>query len=237
MAKTKFARMYKTVSQIKKSIEVKVYDQYIFYSQLPKNSSTNNNVFFCNRVGSGSAGYERIGRKITLQSWSVCLDLTHVLMPNTTVPIYGIYENGVRVAMVYDKSPANSPPTYYDIFATQEVNGASTSGWTSPQNMGTKDRFTVLSDEHIPMNQQGGSLTLGDYQYRCSLAYKKTINLRNRIATYDGSSTPPSYGDINVGALYLVVYPMNFSTSIAGGNGKTYITINDSNSRIRYTDA
>lgn len=147
-------------------------------------------VNLINGVATGTDITNRIGRKITLKSLLVRLNVYNSMATNTTNP------QGVmgRIVLIYDTQPnSGTTPTGTDIFTTNTPFGF--------MNLNNRDRFKVLKDWQYAIGawliSGTGLLAAGSPENKMKTFYKK-IN-------YDEifSGVGNTQGDIATGAMYL----------------------------------
>lgn len=187
--KTSFP-MYKTPKK-----EIKTVDQP-YQGQVMSTTAT----FTClNLPVNGAAFYNRIGNQISGKS----VRLYGQVIPsgNTTagVPEY------CRAMLVYDRQPNGAFPVIADILTDNASNGTTTTRVTSNPNMANSERFKILRDWKyaIPNNTTTGS-DPQIYDYKGDYKFDEYVKLKGMDTKFKASAG--SIGDIATGALYLVTY-------------------------------
>lgn len=197
-----------------------------------KNDMTNNeDIGILNLIRSGTAYYNRVGRRVKLKSVTIQANISwKYKYAGTTETCDG---NILRIAIVWDKRPGDAPPAKDDIFGSVDQAGVKSSNWSSPINFDQSDRFRVLQDKCWAFNP---SLTPGSGGTGDSVTYHKCVTLKHRFRSggqtyYSGDTSPMTLADISTGALYAVVMA---ETYISGQN---HIALkNTSSVRLRYED-
>lgn len=156
----------------------------------------------------------RVGRRIMLKSVLVRL-IFNVDVAST--PISQTW----RVAIIYDKQTnatyppggSGSQPTVGATFFKPVVGSSS---YISPLNIDQRDRFEIISDEHITLSKNGPE----------EVALKIYRKLNHEVTFNSGNSG--IYSDIVTGALWINLYNNVSSSNAAGFN---------LSSRVRFEDA
>ncbi|QCX35042.1 capsid protein [Blackfly DNA Virus 11] len=189
--------------------ELKVKDMTATNNQIT-NTGT---IYFLNGIATGTTITTRIGRKATMKSILMNINVFPLVAGSVSNP-HGVFS---RFMIVYDSQP-NSPasvPAVTDILQTTDPN--------SPLNLNNRDRFWVIAE----MKAQIGSfllsavpaLTAGSPVNKNFSKYRKL----NKEIIFSGDGA--TIGDISTGALYLLVIA-DVTTTVAF----------DYYSRVRYTD-
>lgn len=170
--------------------------------------TTAGTVTCLNEIQAGSSFYNRIGRRIEIQSAQLNLSLKPV---GTNVSDY--YEpDFLRIMLVYDSQTNGAIPALADILQSVDQTGAAlTSRAYSLLNLNNRDRFTVIRDIKLTApsystnaagepqitgtaDQQNWKQVIDDYTTKC----------KGCLTQYKADSNPAVIGDISTGALYLV---------------------------------
>lgn len=192
-------------------------------------SDTNGNSFVLNLIRSGSASWNRVGRKVNLQTLRLRGRFVYTYDPAATTLDVG--SNAVRMAVVWDKQPSgNDVPAFNDIFGHTDQAGDETTGFTDPVRYDNMDRFTLLRDNIIDLNPDlfviGGT---GNNSTK-SFTFNEYIKLGGRECVYSGQSSPMTIDDISTGALYV------FFRAVTSSDQDNAVRLVDSIARLRYTD-
>lgn len=159
--------------------------------------------YLLNGLINGSGFYNRIGRKVSLKSVRV---RGQIYPDNDTADGTSQY---FRIIILYDKQPNQAFPPITDILATFNNAGAPTTTAYSFLNITNSDRFVILRDTpfHISDNALTGlynqDANVMDYKNKGN--YDEYIDLKNVETGYSNTSTG-AIGDIQTGALYMVLY-------------------------------
>lgn len=173
----------------------------------------------------GSAFYNRIGNKISLQSLQLKLNI-NLTTGNGLLTI----NDYARFSIVYDRAPNGSFPTVADVYRDFNLIGAGASNAFSNPNLSNKERFTILMDHHVylPALRANGVETLNSRPYlNQDFNIFRYIRLNNLDVTFRGSGG--GIGDLSTGALLLIVYSANVLPNNAGYNYT-------GTARVRYYD-
>lgn len=206
-----------------------------------------------NQIQVGSGYFQRVGSIVSMRK----LHLTIHLHPNPNITTANANPGPdlIRIALVYDRQPNGSIPSYTDIFNGRDQAGTSiTYNWEpnatvgavasstlTPRNMDNRDRFVVLYDRHISIGGNIAATTFAGNQFTglAAVAFQdgelmrdvsKTIhiNLKGLKTVYNKGSSPAVLADINEGSLLLVV------DGEAGTTTAQFAFFG--NSRLRYID-
>jgi len=158
-----------------------------------------------NGCTNGSDASTRIGRKITMKSILVRY--------NAALHASSTGGGNFRVLVVYDKQANAAFPTIASILEQ-------TSG-TSPMNMDNRDRFSVLIDKQIAIDQFGGNGS------RVVKLFK-----RSALPTIFNSGTTGTVADMTTGSVYLVLLNIQAGAVVTDTNPDIAFK-----SRIRFDDS
>jgi len=160
----------------------------------------------------GTTFYNRIGAKVTMVSARVTFDIAS---PAIIASNFQSYD--VRYLILYDRQTNASWPAIADILRTNDT--ATAHG--SSINIANRDRFAVLRDQVVTLDTSQALCTHID-------CFMKLPQLQTQYkASTAGNLT---IGDINTGALYLVIFEDMLSATT------DHCTIDNCASRIRYLD-
>lgn len=141
----------------------------------------------------------RIGGKIQMKSVYYNLAVMNTVANLGTVTSFPQGSDNIRVALVYDKQTNGAAPGTQDIW--EEIAASALDSSFAPRNVNNYERFSVLADEKIMLNNVAGTGA------RCS-GYIK-VSLPTRYGTSTGTVT-----DIASGGLFLIVYDSNISAGL-----------------------
>jgi len=159
-----------------------------------------------NEVQQGATSFNRIGAKILIKS----VDFRTTLFHGGSGPT----AQYARLMLVWDKQPNGAFPAFADILSD---NISTAPALSSGLNMANKDRFTILRNQTFACDVAGSSG-----------AQEVKWFVKTRIETMYKANTG-AIGDITTGAIYFV--------AVSGGSGAVnYITLQHTQSRIRYYD-
>lgn len=198
-----------------------------------------------NGIALGSGSSNRIGRKVSLLSYSYNLSLqlntVSPAPPSTTWP-----DSYLRFVVVYDRQPNGVAPTWSQLYT--DLGNAGTTNVTTYSNRNSDNiaRFLVLESRGIyvpqittdaaslfatsntPMGQPSGSGGWCDPQSQWNpLAAQRMKKLNGLIMEFNLTSA--AIGAIETGALWMIAC---HSSSVAGA----FPLIFQASSRVRYID-
>lgn len=187
-----------------------------------------------NLVAAGSSYFNRIGRKIAMESISFEGQISFINNVGTALPDVG------RIAIVYDRQPNGALPIFTDIFADQQAFGSPTSSTVAGLNLNNRDRFTLLLDKKfllpavtttVNFGAAAGSMQPSSFSDKLvNNGYVREFRKLPALLTqFKADSATPVIGDIASGSLILVTIG-----TIASGSEGYYI--NDWRCRLRYHD-
>lgn len=210
----------------------------------PITSNLSNNGFMAvvNLLQVGAAAWNRVGRKVTLQSirlrgnfqWDYTLD--------DTVSPGQFPSNIVRMFVVWDKQPNNQVvPSFSDIFGRTNQGGFTSTDLQDPVRYGEMERFSVLRDEiihfHPDMNPiyTSGGTTHNPPAFKV-VPFDVFVDLKGREAVYSTSSSPATSADLATGSVLIGFKALREGT--ASPTDQNDVSIGTSSfARLRYTDA
>jgi len=163
-------------------------------------------TFICvNTVQEGSSFYNRIGRRIQMQS----LHVTGDIIDNGTAG--GAVGHYLRIMMLYDRQPNGAAPVIGDVLTDYGSQGVTSSTSYSHLNMNNADRFKILRDLRIHIADD--STNTVDNVDQAIIDYTNNrVNVNEFIRLgaldvhYKASSNPGVIGDIASGALWVVTF-------------------------------
>lgn len=190
----------------------------------------NEDMVVCNLIRTGTGSFNRIGRKVRLQS--IKIQGTATCMTNHILATGDLLSNTLRQVIVWDKQPSGVLPVFSTIFGTTNQAGAESTDYLDPLKYDNMDRFQIIRDKriiHNPMvhNDQGASedRTYSDY------SLDEFIKLGGRETVYSGQSTPMTIADISTGALYIIYRSETDSEASTRWNVNPNCKV-----RLRYSD-
>jgi len=157
-------------------------------------------------VSQGAGRYNRIGNGITYAGIKINLTLRNV----QTVS-FSAAPDQVRIALVYDRQPNGTTPSYQDIYQEQLNTGATGSTVWCGQNPDNIDRFTVVKEWNIATpgfsnNGSGDLVAMGaqdsDFFHSTLIYEDDDLAAHNLQAFY--SSSASGIANFTQGALWLV---------------------------------
>jgi len=195
-------------------------------------TNTNADCIVLNLVQQGAGSWNRIGRKINLQS--VRLRGMAVFIYDNQVTLGTLQGNVLRMVVVWDKQPSGaSIPTFDTVFGKTDQNGTEQTNFLDPVKYDNMDRFSVLRDcvmdakPQVEVPTASGSLPGAIVR----VPFDEFIPLKNRECVFLGQSTPMTIADISTGAMY--VY---FRAAVANNDTSDWSIDATSFARLRYVD-
>lgn len=190
----------------RRAVELKTIDNNA--APISSNIPSTGNISLLSGVAAGTDYNQRVGRKITMRSLLLRINLTAL---STTTQATG---DSIRIIVFYDTQTNGAVPLVADVL--QSV------FYTSPLNLNNRDRFKVIMDKTIGVEActyTAGALVAGSPRQRDITKYRK-FRLE---AIYSG--TGATVGSIATGGIF-VLY-------ISQQNNFNNITID---SRVRFVD-
>jgi len=132
----------------------------------------------------GAAETERVGKKML---WHACALRGHLASKSATVTCRGFW------AIIYDKEPQGSAPSFNSIFLVAGTQGSSASTFAM-LNPETSTRYSVVARRDFEVTAQGSD--------NASIPIEEWIDLKKRECVF--KSAGGAIGDVQKGALYLV---------------------------------
>lgn len=194
-------------------------------------TNTNANCFVLNLIQTGSGSWNRVGRKVSLQSVRV---RGQAIYNYGDVAVTGnILGNCMRMVVVWDKQPSGGAiPAFDVVFGKTSQLGTESCTFVDPVRFDNMERFSVLRDTVIDMhpnffNGAAGTTDLNSEVY----TFDEYVPLGGRETVYSGQSNPLTIADISTGALYV------YFRAIANTSDDSSVEIaSTSFARLRYTD-
>jgi len=175
------------------------------------------NTWLLNDIGNGSAFYQRVGRKISMKSLELCLQIyPQGLVAGTQYP-----SQILRLMVVYDTQANGTTPVITDIL--NSVNGTGT-GWLTAQqalnqiNLNNRDRFQLIRNYKMvtPLigsdTVDGMKNTAAEDQQNWRTTFDDYIKLKGLAVQFKADDAPLPFaangvgriGNFATGALYLI---------------------------------
>lgn len=200
--------------------ETKAVDFATTVTTIPLNAAAGNAATL-NLVQAGSSFFNRIGRKIAMQSLYFNADFIAAIAP-------ALNQEYIRVMIVYDCQTNGASPIWSDVVQATTQNNATSSLVKDGFNLNNRDRFKILLDQRFLMpallvatgaTDGGLSPTMNEMKIQ---EFRKLGNLETQ---YGADSAPAVIGDVRTGGVFLMVQ------GDVGGQWNISWTC-----RIRYTD-
>lgn len=211
--------------------ELKGMDTDIAISAGSVLATTNDNgaSFVLNLIRTGSASYNRIGRKIALHS--LRLRGQAFLNYTDTTTSGDLVGNQLRMVVVYDQLPGGTIPTFDSIFGHTVQAGTESTDFLDPPKYDGMERYRVLYDKVISISPQTTNASGGSSDLVVAMThFDKYISLKGLNSAYSGESSPQTIADIAAGAVYVYFRGYLNETSTRWQIGPYSVA------RIRYTD-
>jgi len=176
-----------------------------------------------NFMSAGSSFFNRIGRKVAMQS----LYVNGLL--GAINPALAAVDEYVRMIVVYDAQTNGVAPTWAQVVQAYTQAGASSNLVTDGVNLDYRDRFRIILDKRILLPgaivTTGAMVAPGPFPTSCELTIQEFRKLNNLETQFKADSSPGVIGDIATGGLFFLV-----QGSIGGQYAFT------GTFRLRYTD-
>jgi len=180
-------------------VEVKGVDFALTQASLINTTNTNGGMQCVNLIAPGSGSFNRVGRKVQLQSLRFKGWISLSQPPSTALQAGTV----IRMALVLDKQPTGTIPSFDAIFGWTDQVAAEASTMFSPPRYDNMERFTILRDKCIDINPNTSG-TLAVTASSTEVSFDEYITLKDLSVTYGGQSSPCTIADISTNALYLV---------------------------------
>lgn len=105
-----------------------------------------------NAVDMGTGSYERIGRRIKLDSLRIKMNF-NVSLDVQEEPFHDVL---FRVSVLFDPQPQGVLPTFDTVFRLTNQSGTESSQFTSMLAYDQMDRYEVLGDDIVRLNMESG---------------------------------------------------------------------------------
>lgn len=219
------------VAAVRRAGEKKGMDTLLNVNAVVATTNTNDDAIVLNLIQMGSGSWNRIGRKVNLESVRLRGTATYVSAPAL---ISGdLNSNTLRIVVVWDKQPSGAAiPTFDSIFGLTQQDGTESTTYLSPIKYDNMDRFSVLRDTTMSFSPQVWNNEAGTTDAsRQECPFDEYVKLGGREVVFLGQTAPMTIADISTGALY-VYFRANNATA-----GINQIAIDeDSFARLRYSD-
>lgn len=157
-----------------------------------------------NQLFLGTEVYNRVGRKIRMHS----LQIRGTIIADSSTPA----TDWIRIVVVYDRQgdTTGTPPTWGDVFASQNLSGLVTTLPWDYMNSSNFERFQILADDEYSLNNAptaavNVATNLTDFTQK--IMYKKYIKLKNLTSHYGQVGVSASRP--TTGAIYLMTLGVN----------------------------
>jgi len=216
---------------VRRANEKKGMDTLLNVGGVVSTTNTNDDCIVLNLIQQGNGSWNRVGRKVAIQS--IRLRGIARLTSGPAATSGDLNSNNLRMVVVWDKQPSGAAiPTFDTVFGLTQQDGTESTTYLAPVKYDNMDRFSVLRDCFIPMNVElfnnaGGASDLARYEF----PFDEFIKLGNREVVFLGQSNPMTIADISTGGLYVYFRAAGDSAS---ANQVSIAT--ESFARLRYID-
>jgi len=179
--------------------EVKLVDNVNASGGISLSLNSTANIQCINLIQSGSGFFNRVGRRIEMQS----LHVTGEVNQTTTATTYNDY---ARILVIYDRQTNGALPSYATIMAAYDQSGTASTTYLSGVNPDERERFLVLMDQRLvlPACPGGSGVTGATDGPAVTFNINRFLKLRNLTTHYKADSSPSVIGDIATGSLYII---------------------------------
>jgi len=190
-------------------------------------TNTNGDCIVLNLVQQGAGSWNRIGRKINLQS----VRLRGQVRWLNTASSNNWAGNTLRMVVVWDKQPSGAAiPAFDTVFGKTAQDGTESTTFLDAVKYDNMDRFSILRDCVMNFTSQIVTNPITGVAVQLQ-TFDEFIKLGNREVVFLGQSAPMTIADISTGALYV------YFRSAAADNDVNDIAIDSlSFARVRYVD-
>jgi len=209
--------------------EKKGVDTALVLTPIIATTNTNGSCFVLNLIPPGTGSWNRVGRKVYLQSVRIKGSVVVSYSPAATTS--NISAALIRMVLVWDKQPSGGAiPTFDTVFGTTDQAGLEATTVLSPPKYDNMDRFKVLKDCVIDAGINA-VVTGGTQNFILNEEpIDEYVKLGGRECVYSGQSATQTIADISTGALYVYFRStVNSSTTVPEVTSTTY-------ARVRYSD-
>jgi len=193
-------------------------------------TNTNADAVVLNLVQAGNGSWNRVGKRIKLDSVRLRGKVTCDL--SVTAVTGKIESNCVRMVVVYDAQPSSgSIPTFDTIFGRTVQDGTESTLFKDPLRYDNVDRFKVLRDKVMDFQATAvGNIAAAANAGESICSFDEYIKLGGLETVFSGQSAPMTIADISSGALY-VFFRASEATAVCLASVST-----NSFARLRYRD-
>lgn len=181
--------------------EKKGVDTALTLSPIIATTNTNASSFTLNLVQAGNGSWQRVGKKINLESVRLRGIISFFFTP--TVTTLNQNANAMRMVVVWDKQPSGTLPTFDTIFGNTVQDGTESTTYLDAVKYDNMDRFSVLRDTVISKAPEISIVTGTSNISEVECPFDEYIKLGGRETVYSGQSSPMTISDISSGALYV----------------------------------
>jgi len=188
---------------VRKTVEKKGVDFPINTTEIVSTVNSNQAAFCLNLIQQGVGSWNRVGRKIQLQSIRLRGQLEWTLDAATSTANY--VGNCVRMVVVWDTQPSDTAiPSFEQVFGVTGQDGSETCTYLNPVRYDNMDRFSVLSDTVMKLkppicNTVSGSTSA----VQVIEPFDKFVKLSGKFSNYSGNSNPMTMAGLSSGGLYV----------------------------------
>jgi len=213
---------------VKQQTELKGMDTDVSINDVLATLTTNVGIIALNLLEPGSGSFNRVGRKVKMQSVRIKGILYGSHAPAATTG--DLAGNECRMMVVYDKQPSGAIPVFDAMFGWTSQDGTEASTYYAPLKYDNTARFRVLRDWYTcsnlgAHNAEGGTTDLIQNIFHVD----EFIKLPSLETVFSGQSDPCTIADISSGALYFIA---RAATNTSNVNEFIWAGL----SRLRYTD-
>lgn len=218
------------IAAVRRAGEKKGFDTGLTIAAVIDTTNTNGDCFVLNLCQQGAGYWNRIGRKINLESVRLRGIAQFNFAPVATTA--ALISNTLRMVLVWDKQPSGGAiPTFDTVFGTTGQDGTEGTTFLNPVKFDNMDRFSVLKD-WVCSQMPHAALSSGTTNpVTVQVPFDEYVKLGGREVVFLGQTAPMTIADISTGALY-VYFRVETNTASTG----TVSIDNSSFARLRYTD-
>lgn len=208
--------------------------------------ANSNDINAVNLIQQGAGFYNRIGRKVKMDSLKLNINLGSFNIPVVAGSNTGSVGNMVRMTVFWDRESGGVTPNWSNVFAQTSQQGTVTTNFRSGLRMTETERYLIIRDQIIDMNPHAGvsnydvdvsAVGANDVTTATTATFTRKsismfIDLRklNLVTVFQSTSNPATVADIGDGVLYVA-----FRAVIT--NASNYVLLETgSNARLRYVD-
>jgi len=205
------------------SAEVKLVDNVNAAAGISLTLNSTAQITPVNLIQSGSGFFNRVGRRIEMQS----IHVTGEVNQTETATLYNDY---ARILLIYDRQTNGALPSFATILASYDQSGTASTSYLSGLNPDERERFLILMDQRLvlPSCPGGTGVTGATDGPAVTFNINRFVKMRNLTTHYKADSSPAVIGDIATGSVYLI----GIGRATSGAEGWQA----NLNVRIRYKD-